>query len=258
MTALVPPDQRDRQDARRLEQAILDQQEENRARKKERLQRAAQRCLIWANVTNDALSQADEIIRPPWTHLLSADRGVWTPDAGVVDALAAHGCEVKSWCDCRTPPDGTSAQAAIDLAADPDLNLDGWVGQAEDLDELKNSVGIDQDGMLVRPQGTERARIIVGNPNAWTPEQRSAASMMVAGGDLAVMAEVYRVDPLYSSQGVPIASVVYGVAMDGGVRYPLTDYLAAMPTAFDFTFGVWHAAGLHPEDWQAMEALGDR
>lgn len=218
-----------------------------------------QRLFFWSNITDDALAQADAIIRPPWKHLVTADRGVWTPDAGVVDELAKHGCEVLAWCDCRDPnhptDPGTSAQAAIDLARDPDLDLDGWVGQAETPDELANSVGIDHDGYLVAPQGSERARVIVGNPNAWTEKQRETATRMVEAGDLSVAAEVYRIDPGYSSQGVPIASVVYGVAMDGGLYIPLTDYLDQMPTSYQATFGVWHAAGLQPEAWQAIRSF---
>lgn len=226
----------------------------------------AQSAVVWAAITDDALAHADAL-RPPWRHWISADPGVyaswfadgWHPNITdvipklrpIVARLRQHGCPVQSWCDCRTPPDGTSAQAAIDLART--LNLDGWVGQAEDPGELEHSVGIHSDGGLVAPQGSERAKVIVGNPNAWTQKQRDTATKIVGAGDLAVAGEVYNGRPdTYSSQGVPVASFCLGVAMDNNLRYPLDELLAKTPVGARSTYGVWHGAGLLPADWKAM------
>lgn len=205
--------------------------------------------VFFANVDESAIHYFAQL-GAGYTAALSADKGVWQPDLATVDQLVQNGGGAVAWADCRPAGEGTPAQAAIDLAKE--LELDGWIGQAETQPELQNSVGIAPDGALVAPQGSERARIIVGNPNAWTQPQRDTATLMIHAGDLTVLAEVYKPDPGYSAQGVPVARAVYGVAMDAGLRYPLADYFAVMPAALNRGCGAWHAAGLLEEDWRLL------
>lgn len=258
-----PPDIRDLKDEHRLHA----QETAATVHQADTLQAQMQRLMIWANVDDSALAQAEQL-GAEWTHLLSADRGVWRVDddpavlpddvfhervANVAKRLRKNNSAVRSWCDCRPAGEGTPAQAAIDLAAA--VGLDGWDGQAETVLELFNSVGITPDGFLAAPQGSERAQRIIANPNAWTDAQRATAIKMIDAGDLAVAGEIYCIDPGYSAQGVPIASGVYGVAMDNNVYIPLTEYLAKMPKAYESTFGVWHASGLQEEAWKAIESI---
>jgi hypothetical protein len=151
----------------------------------------------------------------------------------VIAAFKLQGRRVYSWCDCSgTPP----AKAIAMMIRN---ELDGWIGQGEDSNQL--------DAAL-----RAGAVYIIGNPGAWTDAQRAHVREWALAGRLAILAEVYWPNPGYTSYGVPIACMVFGVAMDDGVRYPLSTYLRVIPSQWDDGYGVWHAGGLLEEDWAVM------
>lgn len=169
-----------------------------------------------------------------YTAALSADPAYaeWA-SRGTVTLLRDRGYRVVSWCDC----DATPAAAAIALIAQ--LGLDGWIGQAETSEQLHNCI---QAG----------CHTIVGNPNAWTADERRIITAQIERGVQAIIGEMYRPDPGYSAQGVPIASFCYGIALDAGSYTPLAEYLAASPPGSIETCCVFHAAGLRDDDWRLL------
>lgn len=216
-----------------------------------------QRAIVWGGITDDAIKEA-ELLRSPWLHLVTADLGAWDRDADQLNRLREIG-PLEPWCDCRVEG-GTHPQAAIDLARDLGT---GWVGQAESVEELEAAVGIHRDGHLVSPAGTERAKRIIGNPNAWTAKQRETATRMIEDGDLSVSGEQYAgpyAMVTYSTQGVPVDSITLGVAMDGGIYHDLGVLLERLreradAEKFERTVLLWHGAGLRGEAWEAARTL---
>lgn len=243
-TERVPPDQRDRQaDYRRQHHTERPAEAPPPTPRVSPLRRA----IIWGGVTEDAIEQRRTLDRS-WLNLVSADRGTWGRSLDQLVSLSQTG-PVEVWCDCRVV-DGTHPQAAIDLA---NLLGVGWVGQAESRDELEAAVGIHPMGGLIVPAGTERARRLIGNPNAWEPEQQLTAIRMIHEGDLSVSGEQYAgpdAMATYSAGGVPVDSITVGVAMDKGVHYSLSDFPVLAPTIL-----VWHGGGLRPDDWEVLRGL---
>ena len=189
---------------------------------------------------------------PKFAIVLSADRAYVDAAeyARVVNKARDRGQRVLSWSDCWA----TSAWVAIELARI--LELDGWVGQAERAMELRHAVGIDYDGRLMTIAEmhdafghTERAKIIVGNPNDWTPAQRVTATEMIEAGDLALVNEVYAnvLHPFpneYGTQGVPVASHCIGL-YDGK-----TDHADAR----GYVWADEYRAKTPPEEWRRISA----
>ncbi len=234
----VPPDQRDRQAAWRRAHPRIPVPAPPGI-----LELAARRIVVFANVTQDA---GDRFLGLPpiWRGAVTADPGYQGP---MVDALiaAAHdrGRIMHPWCDCRQPdgdPPGTPFPAAQELAAK--YGLAEPIGQAESDAEYVHAVG-------------HGARIVFGNPSNLSQDARDDAIERCRAGELAFIGEMYRPDPGYTAQGIPIASVLYGVALDEGSYCPVVVYAAASTPTQRATFCVYHGAGLQDGDWRLMAAL---
>lgn len=199
----------------------------------------------------------------------SADQA-YPLDPGLVEEVRGTVAGMFSWSDCRPrpsdpdaePPFGTPALFAIQLAVD--RRLDGWIGQAETWKELRHAAGIDTDGRLMTPGEmlaafghSERAQIVVGNPNDWMAAQRTQVISMCLAGQLAVIVECYTNNAhpwpdAYDSRGVPVASWCLGCydASDEnpnarGWLDPL-DYQPHMAPDQWANAGSYHLAGIRP------------
>lgn len=208
------------------------------------LELVARRLVVFANVTQDAGNRF-LALPPTWRGAITADPGY---QGGMVEALvaASHdaGRVLHPWCDCRQPdgdPAGTPFPAAQELAKR--YGLAEPIGQAESDAEYVHAIG-------------HGARIVFGNPSALSPDAQADAIARCHAGELAFIGEMYRPDPGYSGQGVPIASVLYGVALDSDAYCPVVIYAAASTPTQRATFSVYHAAGLRDADWQLLAELG--
>lgn len=191
--------------------------------------------MFFANVADDAVQH---FCRLPasWKAAITADPA-YAPTLEQVNALKNHGT-VYAWGNQEQIP------AETILNFQRDWNLDGAIFQAESEAEFESAMN-------------QHPTLVVGNPNAWTADQRAEFTEWKKTHDVALIAEVYNGRPdIYSSQGVPVAAFLLGVAMDDGLHYPLTSLMALTPAPFDRTFGCWHAAGLLPSEWAALEAIG--
>ena len=194
-----------------------------------------QRTIFWANVDDSAVQYACRL-GTSWRHALTADPA-YTPTTAQVNALKAAGGGVDAWGNQNQIP-----YSVIDGFHDH-WGLDRAILQAETQDEFESA--------------WPWSHYIIGNPNAWTTVQRDHATVLILHNELEVTGEVYNGRPdTYSSQGVPISSLTLGVAMDNGLRYPLTDLLTKTPAGAKNTICVWHGSGLLPEDWAALQTLG--
>lgn len=208
------------------------------------LELVARRIVVFANVTQDSASRFLEL-PPVWRGAVTADPNY---QGGLVDALiaAAHdqGRLMHPWCDCREPdgdPRGTPFRAAQAMAvryamAEP-------IGQAESDAEYRHAIAAG-------------ARLMFCNPSALSPLVLADAIARARAGELAGIGEMYRPDPSYSGQGWPLASVLYGVALDDGAYCPAVVYTAASTPTQRATFCVYHAAGLRDADWRLLSDLG--
>lgn len=200
----------------------------------------AQRVVFFANVTDDAV---DAWLRTPKTvrGAISADPGEWSDASARLIALAkAAGRSLSPWCDCREPtgdPPGTPMWVAQEMQRH--YGLAEPIGEAESSPEWRHAID-------------HGARLVVGNPASLTQLEISEARSLCERGRLAFIGEVLRPDPLYSAQGVPIASGLFYVAPGGDVYQPVSSYLSVMPVGFRGGFGVYHAADLQPADWAAL------
>lgn len=95
------------------------------------------------------------------------------------------------------------------------------------------------------------ARLIVGNPNAWTDAQRADA--IARGDSLATLFEVYSNEgspwpDAASSRNVPVSCEVLGVGW-GTNPYQLADYKPHTPPGVWQTMSVYLAENLSDESW---------
>jgi hypothetical protein len=191
-----------------------------------------QRTIFWANVTDDAVAHASWL-GASWRHALTADPA-YAPSADQIAILKRTSAGVDAW--------GNQVQISYGTIGDfrARWNLSRVIHQGETEDEY--------DAAL--------SKWVIGNPNSWSPAQRTNATRRIAAGELAITAEVYDGRPdTYSAQGVPVSSLTLGVALDGGVRYPLADLLAKTPVGARSSVCIWHGAGLQPEDWEMLMKL---
>ena len=175
--------------------------------------------------------------------------GWMTPET--VAELRSHGRSVLSWVGSVSDPwDAKNPKPRAYLAREAAnrFSLDGWVGQAE------SSAAFD-DAMA------EGARIIVGNANSWTDDQRTRARGQIVSGVLALVQEAYtNVQGPWpdgtGTQGVPVASFCLGTYdgstdnPNGGRSIPLSEYREhTAPTAWPHV-GVYTAEDV--QDWEVV------
>lgn len=180
-----------------------------------------------------------------WPVALTADPAYATwARPGIVAQLRAQGRRIYAW-GVQTQIPASTITGLRDA-----LGLDGAIFQAETSEEYATAMGA-------------RAQIVIGNPNAWTDLQRHDATDMIGRGTLAVIGECYTNlggpwPTSYSAGGVPICSICIGVydgtsEVPGQGWYPtVSAYKQNCPQELWKTVGVYHAAGLRPEDWQAL------
>lgn len=200
----------------------------------------------------------------------SADRNggpAYELTQALVDEMRPKLAGLFSWSDCRPEMDsggnpGTPASYAIALR--DKFDLDGWIGQAETQTELRHAVGINLDGSMMSLAEMrdefghgERAQIIIGNPNAWTADQRARVIAMQTAGLLAVIVECYANNShpfpdAYNSQGVRVDSWCIGV-YDASGENPNArgwldpeDYRPHMSVLEWQRTGSYYLAGMHP------------
>lgn len=208
------------------------------------LELAARRLVVFANVTQDS---GNRFLGLPayWRGAITADPGYQGPMVqALIAASSKAGRILHPWCDCRQPdgdPPGTPFSAARELQQR--YGLAEPIGQAESDGEYVHAIG-------------NGARIVFGNPSNLSADAIADAIGRCRAGELAFIGEMYRPDPGYTAQGIPIASVLYGVALDAGSYCPVVVYTAASSPTQRATFCVYHAAGLQPPDWQLMAELG--
>lgn len=200
-----------------------------------RLERACYNTLFFATVTDEACELAARL-PSRWRFALTADPA-YAPAAAQVERLHAGGHEVCAWGDQEA------------LGVDTILDFARLLGVAATRDTVFQAETAGQY------DSSPHRFAVVGNPNAWTQVQRERAIISTGLGRFALIAECYDGRPdSYSSQGVPVASMCFGVALDGGARVPLADYLRRCPKGFRATYSIWHAAGLEAADWAILGA----
>ena len=179
---------------------------------------------------------------------LTADSGAWTASdsdrRAVVAEFRSQGRIVYAWGNQSQIPADQIRQLASDY------QLDGCIYQAESADEYDTA--------------TEAgAMMIVGNPNALTPEQRVHAAKRIRDGLLAWICEVYTNvshpwPDEYGTQGVPVASWCLGLYdgsgdnPNGGRYVPVAEYRAHTPPADWPRVSVYYAEGVADGDWAQL------
>jgi hypothetical protein len=205
-----------------------------------------QRTIFWANVEGDPLEPGQPFdprtanpvqhacrLGNTWRHALTADPA-YTPTVAQVNALKGSSAGVDCWANQVEIPNSVVG------AFHDRWGLERAIRQGETIAEFDTAMRLS-------------ASYLIGNPNAWTSQQRVEATTAIHMDHLAVTAEVYNGQPdTYSAQGVPVSSLTLGVAMDGGLRYPLAGLLAKTPANLRSTVCIWHGSGLLPEDWAAL------
>lgn len=200
----------------------------------------ARNVVFFANVTGDAAG-AFLALPARWRGAVTADEAYHSAELEALIAGAhKQGRPLAPWCDCREPdgdPPGTPFRAARAMQAR--YGLGEPIGECESSTEFDHALAAG-------------ARLLIGNPTALDAGRRAEAGRRIAAGTLAIIGEMYRPDAGYSAEGVDIASVCYGVALDDGAHTPVSAYLEASSPAERATFGVYHAAGLEPADWREL------
>lgn len=227
----VPPDQRDRLRARRQKPKPPPQPAPVVVPP---LVVAARNVIFCAQVPDEAL---DWLRRTPGKYkwAISADQAYADDALKIADAGKAQGRTLFAWSDCEY----TTAQEAMALA--DAYNLNGWVGQGETPGQYAHAIAAG-------------AEILVGNPNAWTAEQRTDAIARCSGGKLAVIVECYVSESghpfpnAYGTQGVPPASWCYGIYRSTHGYVTLNDYVSNTPPGQRPHAGLYHAAGAMGEN----------
>jgi hypothetical protein len=132
------------------------------------------------------------------------------------------------------------------LAAD--IGAVATIFQAETVEEYDTAMAAD-------------AKLIIGNPNAWTQPQRDDA--MYRGDSLATLFEVYSSNAgspwpdAASSQGVPITCEVLGVgSWEGRPDVQLADYKPHTPPGVWQTMSVYLAENMNDESWGLLPEIG--
>lgn len=206
-----------------------------------KLQSMAQNVVFFADVTNEAINEFIKL-PPHWKFAVTADPNpAYAIDQATIDRLSLNHHLGFSWCDCSA----TAPSYAIAMAKK--YNLAGWIGQAENQSELDVALGAG-------------AIIIIANPNAWNdseldPAEKSSARTLVDTDAIAVIGEIYDVNPAYSAQGIQVASLCLGIGLDKGLYIPVTNYIPILPginPKLATTYGVYHGSALRTEDWTIL------
>lgn len=178
----------------------------------------------------------------------------------IVDTQAAEGRPAQyAW--------GNQSQIGISTikAFRVKYGLDGEVYQAETAGELAD-IGVEADGHLRSGSLIDSEPVtLIGNPGAWTQDQRAGAAMLVAGHRLQVIFETYvnlggQWPETASSQGVPTASECLGL-YDGSGEKPgvgryvsVDEYHAHTPDVIWHDACVYHVGGARPGDLRKLAA----
>jgi hypothetical protein len=157
-----------------------------------------------------------------------------------------------------------AARAGADRARALGHTVAAWGNQEQiGADRIRNfAAGIGADYAIYQAETAAEydsavragAHVIVGNPNAWTHDQRYDATGRVNRDELALVFETYTNEggpwpDQASAQGVPAASLCLGVGR-GKTPYTLADYRAHTPPAAWPTISVYLAE--HVPDWEHL------
>lgn len=190
------------------------------------------------NVMFTAWNPAAAVSTPKhWTVALSADPAFEAAVLAALPKIRANGNRIAVW--------GVQTQIGVDRirAFAKKIGATIEIMQAEDSDQYETS----------KAAG---AKLVVGNPNAWTDAQRADATARAQRGEVAFLMEVYTNagEPwpsVASSRNVPIVSEVLGVGW-GATPYQLADYGANTPAGVWKTIGVYLAENMSPGSWALL------
>jgi hypothetical protein len=175
---------------------------------------------------------------------LTADPGYasFTTPA-VVSQLKAHFGTCGAWFVQTQVP----VQHAKDFVAQ--YGLDFLIFQGETSEEYRTAT-------------EANAKLMIGNANSWTAEQRADATARINAGTLAFCQEAYTNlgnpwPDQTGTQGVPAASLCIAVYDGSGKSangwYPtVSDYRQHTPASAWAGISVYHAAGMRASDWAAL------
>lgn len=171
-----------------------------------------------------------------WRIALSADPSYDQEVRAAAPKIRAAGHQLYVW-GVQTQ---VGAQRIKKLAAE--LQADLTIYQAE--------VPAEYDSAIVAG-----ATMLIGNPNAWTDQQRADAKLR-GPGKLATIFEVYANDgapwpDTASSRGVPVASEALGVGF-GRIPHQLADYKPHTPPGVWQTMSVYLAERLDEASWSLL------